>query len=188
MKFCRLDLTVPEHKLIDSSVEAPGVPDVLRLAHIDSKSLYMLLQKFGLKISLIEDGQEIPGSHWGDDEAGLILDTLYCRGDTPVHSILHESCHWILMDEQRRSRLHTDAGGTSVEENAVCYLQLLLADQLPEIRHERMCQDMDAWGYSFRLGNALEWFEKDADDAIAFLKTRGFLVNVQTQVTECERD
>ena len=32
-------------------------------------------------------------------------------------------------------------------------------------------QDMDAWGYSFRLGSSRAWFESDADDA------RGWLVD-----------
>ena len=30
-------------------------------------------------------------------------------------------------------------------------------------------QDMDSWGYSFRLGNTRRWFEEDADDAKAWL-------------------
>jgi hypothetical protein len=29
----------------------------------------------------------------------------------------------------------------------------------------RMMQDMDAWGYSFRLGSTRAWYEQDADDA-----------------------
>jgi len=33
--------------------------------------------------------------------------------------------------------------------------------------------DMDAWGYTFRLGSALAWFEHDADDARAWLRARG---------------
>ena len=30
-------------------------------------------------------------------------------------------------------------------------------------------QDMDAWGYSFRLGSTRAWFESDAEDARAWL-------------------
>jgi hypothetical protein len=33
--------------------------------------------------------------------------------------------------------------------------------------------DMDAWGYSFRLGSTRAWFEHDADDARVFLQARG---------------
>ena len=44
-------------------------------------------------------------------------------------------------------------------------LQILLADYLPEMGQARMLQDMDRWGYSFRLGSARAWFEQDADDA-----------------------
>ena len=32
-----------------------------------------------------------------------------------------------------------------------------------------MCSDMDAWGYTFRLGSASAWFEHDADDARRWL-------------------
>ena len=32
-----------------------------------------------------------------------------------------------------------------------------------------MCRDMDAWGYTFRLGSAQAWFEQDADDARRWL-------------------
>ena len=47
-----------------------------------------------------------------------------------------------------------DAGGDDAEENAVCYLQILWADALPGFGRERMFLDMDAWGYTFRLGSA----------------------------------
>jgi hypothetical protein len=33
--------------------------------------------------------------------------------------------------------------------------------------------DMDAWGYTFRLGSTRAWFEGDAEDALAFLAARG---------------
>jgi hypothetical protein len=92
------------------------------------------------------------------------------RGDTPLHSILHEACHYVCMDAGRRGGLHTDAGGDYDEESAVCYLQILLADQLPGLGRERMMADMDAWGYSFRLGSARAWFERDAADARAWLQ------------------
>jgi hypothetical protein len=37
----------------------------------------------------------------------------------------------------------------------------------------RLMADMDAWGYSFRLGSTQAWFEQDAAEALAFLKARG---------------
>jgi len=30
-------------------------------------------------------------------------------------------------------------------------------------------RDMDAWGYSFRLGDTASWFERDAEDARKWL-------------------
>jgi len=79
------------------------------------------------------------------------------------------------MDDKRRSSLHTNAGGNSDEENAVCYLQILLSDALPDMGRQKVFADMDAWGYSFRLGSAKAWFEGDADDARQWLQSRGLL-------------
>ena len=46
-----------------------------------------------------------------------------------------------------------------------------VARQPIEIDHgiERAFADMDAWGYSFRLGSARAWFEQDAEDAADYL-------------------
>ena len=121
--------------------------------------------------------QVVSGNHQKPD---LIGNTLYIRNDTPVHSALHESCHYICMDKQRRSKLHTDAGGTAVEENGVCYLQILLSDFIPEMKQQRMLSDMDAWGYSFRLGSAKAWFEKDAEDAAEWLEKNALITSGNT--------
>ena len=146
--------------------------DVLRLAETGFEPLESLLAPFGLDVCRVPDDEAIPGSHWGEEEAGLIKHCLYVRCDTPVHSALHEACHWLLMSEQRRQQLHTDAKGTAVEENAVCYLQIILSERIPGMGRERMFSDMDRWGYSFRLGSAKAWFNEDADDAISFLLAR----------------
>lgn len=129
----------------------------------------------GMRISIVSDSDDIPGSFWGDEEAGLIENVLYLRSDTPVHSALHEACHFACMDEERRASLHTNAGGNADEENAVCYLQILLSDALPDMGREKIFKDMDAWGYSFRLGSTQAWFENDAEDARQWLEEKGLL-------------
>jgi len=134
-----------------------------------------LLWRFGLTICEVPEDQPIPGSFWGVEEAGLLGSTILVRADTPLHPILHEACHYICMDEARRARLDTNAGGNYEEENAVCYLQILLADQIPEFGRHRMMADMDVWGYSFRLGSARDWFEHDADDAREWLQHHGLI-------------
>jgi hypothetical protein len=78
------------------------------------------------------------------------------------------------MDAARRAVLHTDAGGEYAEEDAVCYLQIVLAGEL-DIEPAAICADMDAWGYTFRLGSALAWFERDAGEARAWLVRNGLL-------------
>lgn len=142
--------------------------NVLNCADIALDELRAVLASYGLAIAETHD-DKIPGSFWGEPEAGLVGDTLWVRPDTPVHSALHEACHYICMDDSRRNGLHTNAGGDTNEENGVCYLQILLADQLAAMGQARMWSDMDAWGYSFRLGSAQAWFERDAEDARQWL-------------------
>lgn len=148
---------------------------VLVLEAIDHDALARLLARFGLTLVLVAAGEPIPGSYWGESEAGLKGARLYARADTPLHSILHESSHFICMKPERRAALDRDAGGDDLEESAVCYLQVLLAGELPGVGTERLMQDMDAWGYSFRLGNTCAWFESDAADARQWLTREGIV-------------
>ena len=135
----------------------------------------LLLNRFDLELTLTAPAEVITGSYWGESEAGLKGNRLYARLDTPLHSILHEASHFICMTPERRTGLDRDAGGDDREESAVCYLQVLLADELPGVGRERLFADMDAWGYSFRLGSTRAWFENDAEDARAWLVKRGIL-------------
>jgi hypothetical protein len=131
--------------------------------------------RYGLTCHWVGDGGEIPGSFWGAPEAGLVGDGLYLRDDTPLHSALHDACHYVCMDPARRAALHTDAGGDFAEEDAVCYLQILLSGTFAGVGQERLLQDMDAWGYSFRLGSARAWFEQDAAGARQWLLGLGLI-------------
>lgn len=142
---------------------------ILLCGDIQLETLGKLLERFGMETLLVPVTEELPGSFWKDQEAGLVANRLYVSGDTPVHSALHEACHYICMDQARRENLDTDAGGGYEEENGVCYLQILLSDFIAGMGHERMFSDMDNWGYSFRLGSAQAWFEQDAEDAQAWL-------------------
>ena len=144
-------------------------------ADLKPAELESLLGRYGLLLTPVAAGTAIPGSFWGGCEAGLIGNRVHARPDTPLHSVLHESCHFVCMDRRRREGLHTDAGDGYDEENGVCYLQSLLADQLDGVGRERLFEDMDAWGYSFRLGSSRAWFERDAQDALAWLQRHGLI-------------
>ena len=134
-----------------------------------------LLARYGLQLHRVEDGAPIPGSYWGEPEAGLIGGSVHARNDTPVHSLLHEAAHLIVMPHERHAQIHTDASDSIAEEDATCALQILLAEQLAGVGSTRLMDDMDAWGYTFRLGSARAWFERDAEDAFAFLIERGLI-------------
>ena len=148
---------------------------MLKLNAIDRLELLVLLDRYGLEFALVARGEAIPGSHWGESEAGLIGSKLYARLDTPLHSVLHESAHFICMTPERRVGLHTDAGGDDAEETAVCYLQILMAQALAKVGARRLFADMDEWGYSFRLGSAEKWFAQDAADAHQWLLRHGLI-------------
>jgi hypothetical protein len=150
-----------------SSADAPSVRT---LGEIDVADAAALLARFGLRLELVADGAPIPGSFWGESEAGVIGNTVHARRDTPLHSLLHEACHLIVIPPQLRYRVHTNASDSQYEEDATCYLQLLLSDELAGFGLERALADMDAWGYTFRLGSARAWFERDAEDAAAWLQ------------------
>jgi hypothetical protein len=146
-----------------------------------------LLGRYNLTLIDVPDGESIPGSYWGAPEAGLVGTRVYARLDTPLHSVLHEACHVICMDGARRGQLHTDAGGDYHEENAVCFLQLILADGLQGIGREALAVDMDEWGYTFRLGSARSWFEQDAEDARRWLLREGLITEHGTPTWQLRR-
>ena len=148
---------------------------MLTLADIDWSAAQALLARHGLTLDRVADDAPIPGSYWGEPEAGVIGTRVYARVDTPVHSLLHEACHLIVAPEHHRAQIHTDASDSQAEEDATCYLQILLADTLPGVGRDRLMSDMDAWGYTFRLGSTRAWFQRDAEDARAWLSERGLL-------------
>lgn len=137
--------------------------------------LHALLESFGLALIDVAMETSIPGSYWGEPEAGVVGTNVFVRADTPVHSALHEACHLIVKPAETRVSIHTDASDSIDEEDATCYLQILLADRLRGVGCARLMTDMDAWGYSFRLGSARAWFETDADNARDWLIARGLL-------------
>ena len=142
---------------------------MLTVADLPPQTLQNLLATYAIQVKIVPNSEDIPGSFWGDSEAGLIANNLYVRPETPVHSALHEACHYICLDTQRRENLDTDAGGDYDEENAVCYLQILLGAKLPTCSADTLMKNMDSWGYTFRLGSAKAWFDDDAEDAQQWL-------------------
>lgn len=138
-------------------------------------SLRDLLARFAIDLVVHPEHAPLPGSYWGEPEAGIVGTTLHVRPDTPLHSALHEAGHLICMDPGRRAGVHTDAEGDDPEEAAVCLLQVLLADHLPGVGRTALMADMDAWGYSFRLGATATWFADDSEDAQAWLRAHGLI-------------
>jgi hypothetical protein len=156
-------------------VEAREANAVLLMADIDMADVASLFARYGLALLRVADDAPIPGSYWGEPEAGIIGTTVYARNDTPVHSLLHEAAHLIVLDPHRRAAVHTNATDSIEEEDAVCVLQSVLGDALPGVGAERVLADMDAWGYTFRLGSAQAYVLQDAEVAWQWLVARGLL-------------
>lgn len=142
---------------------------VLACADIGRDAIKQFLTCYGIAVEWLAASCSIAGSFWGEPQAGIVGQQVFVRPDTLVHSLLHEVCHIICMTPARRDTLHGNAGSDNLEETAVCYLQVILADYLPGVGRERLMQDMDTWGYSFRNGSTEHWFFGDAEDAVAWL-------------------
>jgi len=152
---------------------APGA--VLVLADGYLAPVGALLARHGLAMRCVAGDAPIPGSYHGAPEAGVVGHDVWVRADTPLHSVLHEACHSICMDGARRAALERDAGGDFDEENAVCVLQILLADELAGVGAARMMDDMDRWGYTFRLGSARRWYAEEAGEPRHWLAREGLV-------------
>jgi hypothetical protein len=141
-----------------------------------------LLQAFGIDLVLVAQRESVPGSYWGAPEAGAIGTRVYAQPQTPLHSLLHEAAHLIIAEPGRRERIHTDASESQLEEDATCLLQIEMSVGIPGFGKSRCMADMDAWGYSFRLGSACAWYWQDAEDARAFLNSRVWLVDWSARI------
>ena len=157
---------------------SPAAP-VLAVAELDRHEIHALVTAYGARLVELPPGDPIPGSYWGESEAGLVGDALYVRADTPAHSLLHELSHYVCMSRERRAALAMDAGGDDDEECAVCYLQVLLAERFRGFGAERCIRDMDAWGYNFREGSARAWFQGDGIHARAWLHAHALIDSEQ---------
>ncbi|MEA9587537.1 hypothetical protein VC279_11210 [Xanthomonas sp. WHRI 10064A] len=162
-------------RVIPHPASASDASAVLCVADIGLDAAAALLSRYGLRLHRVDADAPIPGSFWGEPEAGIIGCDVYVRDDTPVHSMLHEAGHLIVLPADKRAAVHTDATDSVDEEDATCYLQILLADQLPGVGSTRLMADMDAWGYTYRLGSTRAWFEQDAENARSWLHERGLL-------------
>ncbi|MEA9491265.1 hypothetical protein VDS11_21030 [Xanthomonas campestris pv. campestris] len=160
---------------ISPSSSLPAADAVLCVGDIGLDAPAALLARYGLRLRHVDADAPIPGSFWGEPEAGIIGCDVYVRDDTPVHSMLHEAGHLIVLPPDKRAAVHTDATDSVDEEDATCYLQILLAAQLPGVGSARLMADMDSWGYTYRLGSTRAWFEQDAENARSWLLARGLL-------------
>ena len=153
---------------------------VLTLSDIYRSHVAALLGGSGLQLVHVADAAPIPGSYWGEPEAGLVGATVFARGDTPVHSVLHEAAHLIVLPPEKRALVHTDATDSIAEEDAVCVLQSLLGDAIPGVGAARVFAVMDGWGDTLRVGSARAYLMHAAQEAWQWLVERG-LVHSETR-------
>src|SRR3546814_11455545 len=113
----RTDTLFPYTTLFRS--KGAGQGEVLRLRDIAFADAAALLARYDLHLEHVPDDAPIPGSYWGESEAGLIGTTVHAPSDTPVHSLLHKACHLIVLSPDRRAAVHTDTPASAEEEDAV---------------------------------------------------------------------
>ncbi len=63
---------------------------------IDTKFICPVPNHYGLALHQVAKRSKIPYRFWGSPQAERRNNQLYVRFDTPVHSILHEACHFSL--------------------------------------------------------------------------------------------
>jgi hypothetical protein len=71
-----------------------------------------------------------------------------------------------------------------LEECAVNYLQILLAEALPDVGRAQMLADMTAWGYNYREGSVYAWLDGDAIDAIRWLQEHHLIDAARQRITQ----
>ena len=79
--------------MLDVSDAHTDPSNVLNCTAQRQTQLTALLKPYGIVIEHVPDDQPIPGSFFGEREAGIIGNRLLLRYDTPVHSALHEAGH-----------------------------------------------------------------------------------------------
>lgn len=152
----------------------PTAADVLRVADIGLDAPAALLARYGLRLHRVESDAAIPGSFWGEPEAGIIGCDVYVRDDTPVHSLLHEAGHLIVLPAENALRcIPTRPIRWKKKTPPVTCRSCWPSNCL--VWAARLMADMDSWGYTYRLGSTRAWFEQDAENARSWLDARGLL-------------
>src|SRR5690625_8003398 len=80
---------------------------VLRLDELPPGAAENLLQRYGLNLQTVAEGQPIPGTFWGEPEAGIIGGTVAARPDTAGQSLPHEAGHPPARTPVRRPHIPT---------------------------------------------------------------------------------
>lgn len=158
--------------------------DVLRVRDLAPDVLKRFAAGVGVAVAEVEPQEPIPSTFWGEPEAGVAGTEVWVREDTPLHSLLHEVSHVLCARAAGREAFVRDAGGDDIEECAVCYLQVILANVLSPMTRSRMWADMDRWGYSFREGSARAWFFGDGCDGRDWLLDKGLIALGEDQGAE----
>ena len=125
----------------------PIPADVLRVGEVADASVVGLSRKFGVELRQFDAGEMLPGSYWGESEAGLRANVLSVRADTPLHSLLHELSHYVCMTPERRAGLDRDAGGDDEEDlRDISFdeAQLLAKEREQEILRAALARDLVA--------------------------------------------
>ena len=112
----RLQIIIAQERSNDG---APDYLPLMRREILEVIRKYVSVEADAVKVDVVKDGEH--------DVLDISVALPEARADTPVHSLLHEAGHLIVLPPERRAGVHTDATDSIAEEDAVCVLQALLA-------------------------------------------------------------
>lgn len=152
------------------------VVDIICVGDIVFVDVQCLFVVYGFWLYYVVFGELIFGSYWGELEVGIIVSNVYVCDDMFVYLMLYEVCYLIVLLLEWCVQVYIDVIDLVVEEDVICYLQIVLVGQLFGVGSQWLMVDMDVWGYMYWLGFMKVWFEQDVEDVKVWLVECGLLV------------
>jgi len=132
------------------------------------------LDRYGLSLHLVAPDEVIP-ARIGASARRADGIQIFARLDTAGAFGAARGRPFYLHDAGTARRLGYRCRRRSCGRECVCYLQIILAQSLPNVGRERMCRDMDEWAIRSGWEAPRSGSIQDAEDARDWLMRHGVL-------------